>query len=70
MLSYLSEQMSLDYEEKNFLSKQKEPIRKIEIAKAIVGFDDTIKSVNPTLYRLAHQGKVQRIIETNGTNPR
>lgn len=53
-----------------YLEGKKEPVRTIEIAKQVCGPKATKKSINPSLYRLQREGKVEKVAEKNGANPR
>lgn len=52
------------------LQTKSEPTPTIEIASTVLGKGSSRKMVNPTLYKLAKEGKLVHLAEANGTNPR
>ena len=53
-----------------YLSDKTEPVPTLQIAKYVLGSKATKKMVNPSLYTLQKLGKVRKIAEENGGNPR
>ncbi len=53
-----------------YLSDKTEPVPTLQISKYVLGSKATKKMVNPALYTLQKLGKVQKIAEENGGNPR
>jgi len=54
----------------DYLEGKNDPVRTIDIAKQVYGPKATKKSINPSLYRLQKEGKIVKIAEENGANPR
>ena len=62
--------MDLEAQIINFLEGATEPTPTIKIAKQFYGDEGRRKIINPTLYKMAKEGKLVKIAEANGAKPR
>jgi hypothetical protein len=53
-----------------FLKGQKVPVRTLEVAKHCCGKGASRKSINKHLYALLKEKKVEKIADSDGSNPR